>query len=275
VVALRLPGGGTRLTRKEIDDYGVFVSGYGARGLAYIKVNARAKGREGLQSPIIKFLGDHALQATLERVGAADGDVIFFGADQARIVNDAMGALRNKLAEDLNLYRGTWAPLWVIDFPMFEFNRDDEHWDSLHHPFTAPQTSDPEMLKANPGTMLSRAYDLVLNGAELGGGSVRIHRPEMQQAVFHLLGIDPEQARDKFGFLIDALDYGCPPHGGIAFGIDRIVMLMTGTRNIRDVIAFPKTQTAACPLTSAPSPASEEQLRELGLKIQLPQKTRH
>ena len=275
VAALRLPGGGTRLTRKEIDDYGVFVTGYGARGLAYIKVNARAKGKAGLQSPIIKFLDDQVLAKTLDRVGAADGDLIFFGADQARIVNDAMGALRNKLGADLGWLQGQWAPLWVIDFPMFEFNEDDEHWDSLHHPFTAPQTTDPEILKTNPGTILSRAYDLVLNGTELGGGSVRIHRPEMQQEVFHLLGINSEQAREKFGFLIDALDYGCPPHGGIAFGIDRIVMLMTGARTIRDVIAFPKTQTAACLLTSAPSLASEEQLRELGLKIRLPQKPGH
>jgi aspartyl-tRNA synthetase len=275
VAALRLPGGGTRLTRKEIDDYGVFVTGYGARGLAYIKVNARAKGKAGLQSPIIKFLDDQVLAKTLDRVGAADGDLIFFGADQARIVNDAMGALRNKLGADLGWLQGQWAPLWVIDFPMFEFNEDDEHWDSLHHPFTAPQTTDPEILKTNPGTILSRAYDLILNGTELGGGSVRIHRPEMQQEVFHLLGINSEQAREKFGFLIDALDYGCPPHGGIAFGIDRIVMLMTGARTIRDVIAFPKTQTAACLLTSAPSLASEEQLRELGLKIRLPQKPGH
>lgn len=275
VAALRLPGGGNRLTRKEIDDYAVFVGNYGARGLAYIKVNALAKGREGLQSPIIKFLDDPTLEKTLARTGAEDGDLIFFGADKAGIVNDAMGALRNKLAEDLDLHQGEWAPLWVIDFPMFEYNEDDEHWDSLHHPFTAPQTTDPEALKSNPGTMLSRAYDLVLNGSELGGGSVRIHRPEMQQAVFHLLGIEPEQAREKFGFLIDALDYGCPPHGGIAFGLDRIVMIMAGTGNIRDVIAFPKTQTAGCPLTSAPALASEEQLRELGLKISLSQKPRN
>ena len=272
VTALRLPDG-ARLTRKEIDDYTAFVGNYGAKGLAYIKVNDLSRGKDGLQSPIIKFLNETVLREVLNRTGAADGDLVFFGADKSGIVNDSMGALRVRLADDLGLYEGGWRPVWIIDFPMFEFNEDDECWDSLHHPFTAPQVSDPDTLKANPGTSVSRAYDLVMNGMELGGGSVRIHRPEMQQAVFHLLGISPDEAREKFGFLIDALDYGCPPHGGIAFGLDRIAMLMSASKTIRDVIAFPKTQTAGCPLTSAPSKASEEQLRELGLRISLPKKT--
>lgn len=267
VAALHLPDGG-KLTRKEIDDYTAYVSQYGAKGLAYIKINEVSRGREGLQSPILKFLPDNVIQTLLERTGANNGDLIFFGADEASVVNDFLGALRVKLAEDLQLLAGEeWQPLWIIDFPMFEYNKGEDRWDSLHHPFTAPQVSDVEALEADPGACLSRAYDLVLNGTELGGGSVRIHRPEIQKAVFRLLGINEEAAQEKFGFLVDALNYGCPPHGGIAFGLDRIVMLMTGSNSIRDVIAFPKTQTAACLLTSAPSPAAPEQLRELGIKL--------
>lgn len=265
VAALRLPNG-TRLTRKQIDDYTAFVAQYGARGLAYIKVNDLSNRKEGLQSPILKFLPDDVITGILQRTGAADGDLIFFGAGKRSTVNDALGALRNRLAEDLNLYTGKWCPLWVVDFPMFEYNEGEKRWDSLHHPFTAPQVNDIDQLSADPGNCLSRAYDLVLNGTELGGGSIRIHRPDMQLAVLRLLGIDKDEANDKFGFLINALDYGCPPHGGIAFGLDRIVMLMAGATSIRDVIAFPKTQTASCLLTSAPSPAPEKQLRELGIR---------
>ena len=271
VAALRLPDGG-RLARSAIDDYTAYVTNFGAKGLAYIKVNDLSAGRTGLQSPILKFLTDDVITAILQRTGAATNDVIFFGADHARIVNDALGALRSKLAQDLNLYTGKWRPLWVVDFPMFEYNAAERRWDSLHHPFTAPQIDDPATLAANPGQCLSRAYDMVLNGTELGGGSVRIHNKDMQSAVFKLLGIGENEAREKFGFLIDALQYGCPPHGGIAFGLDRIVMLMTGAGSIRDVIAFPKTQTAGCPLTSAPSLASPEQLRELGIQLVRPAK---
>ena len=271
VAALRLPDGG-KLPRSAIDDYTAYVTNFGARGLAYIKVNDLAAGRDGLQSPILKFLSDDVINAIMQRTAAATGDVIFFGADKARIVNDSLGALRNKLAADLDMHEGEWRPLWVVDFPMFEFNEDDQHWDALHHPFTAPQVNDPAELTADPGNCLSRAYDLVLNGMELGGGSVRIHTMEMQFAVFHLLGIGDEEAKEKFGFLIDALQYGCPPHGGIAFGLDRIVMLMAGSPSLRDVIAFPKTQTAGCPLTSAPSLASPQQLRELGIKLNKPAK---
>ncbi|MFQ5660253.1 MAG: aspartate--tRNA ligase [Gammaproteobacteria bacterium] len=266
VAALRVPGG-NKLTRREIDDYTDYVGQFGAKGLAYIKVNDRSKGSAGLQSPILKFLPPEIITTLLERSRADTGDLIFFGADKDDVVNDSLGALRVRLAEDLQLHHGEWKPLWIVDFPMFEYNRDDERWDSLHHPFTAPQLTDPAQVEADPGACLSRAYDLVVNGIELGGGSIRIHRPDMQRTIFHLLGIEEDEAREKFGFLIDALSYGCPPHGGIAFGLDRIVMLMAGVSSIRDVIAFPKTQTAGCLLTSAPSPASSRQLRELGIKV--------
>ncbi len=263
VAALCLPGGNA-LTRKEIDDYTAYVGKHGARGLAYIKINDMEKGDAGLQSPILKFLPGETVQAVLQRTGAQTGDIVFFGADKARTVNDSLGALRAALAEDLGLLQGDWAPLWVVDFPLFEYNDTEQRWDSLHHPFTAPQVSEHD---GDLHESLSRAYDLVLNGMELGGGSIRIHEPEMQLKVLDLLGIDEEQAREKFGFLIDALSYGCPPHGGIAFGLDRIVMIMAGAKGIRDVIAFPKTQTASCLLTSAPAGASPEQLRELGVKL--------
>ncbi|WP_123402194.1 aspartate--tRNA ligase [Inmirania thermothiophila] len=266
VAALRVPGGG-RLSRKEIDDYTAFVGRYGARGLAYVKVNEAARGREGLQSPILKFLPDEAVQGILERTGAVDGDLVFFGADKAAVVNESLGALRVRLGHDLGLVEHGWRPLWVVDFPMFEWNADEGRWEALHHPFTAPRCDDPEALAADPGAVLSRAYDLVLNGHEIGGGSVRIHRPEMQQAVFRLLGLSEAEAEEKFGFLVRALRYGCPPHGGIAFGLDRLAMLMTGAPSIRDVIAFPKTQTASCPLTGAPAAVSEAQLRELNLRV--------
>ena len=263
VAALRLPGGNA-LTRKEIDDYTAYVGKYGARGLAYIKINDMEQGDAGLQSPILKFLPGETVQAVLQRTGAQTGDIVFFGADKARTVNDSLGALRTALAEDLGLLQGDWAPLWVVDFPLFEYNDAEQRWDSLHHPFTAPQVPGQD---GDLHESLSRAYDLVLNGMELGGGSIRIHEPEMQLKVLDLLGIDEEQAREKFGFLIDALSYGCPPHGGIAFGLDRIVMIMAGAKGIRDVIAFPKTQTASCLLTFAPAGASPEQLRELGVKL--------
>lgn len=266
VATLHVPGG-SALSRKQIDDYTNYVAQYGARGLAYIKVNDVAAGTEGLQSPILKFLPDEVALSIIERTNAKDGDLIFFGADKTKVVNDALGALRNKLGQDMDLLKGEWAPMWVVDFPMFEYNEDEKRWDSLHHPFTAPNTTDIASIKENPGKALSRAYDLVLNGTELGGGSIRIHDAEMQSAVLELLGIDEEEAREKFGFLLDALAYGCPPHGGIAFGLDRTVMLMAGCESIRDVIAFPKTQSASCLLTSAPSVASNRQLRELGIKL--------
>ncbi|MFY0989005.1 aspartate--tRNA ligase [Halomonas sp. C05BenzN] len=263
VAALRVPGG-AKLSRKEIDEYTKFVGIYGAKGLAWIKVNERAKGLEGLQSPIVKFM-ENVVEELLDRVGAEDGDIIFFGADKARIVNEAIGALRVRLGEDLDLYTRAWAPLWVIDFPMFEED-GSARMQALHHPFTAP-SCDVEALKANPIAALSRAYDMVLNGTELGGGSIRIHDPAMQRAVLEVLGIDEEEAREKFGFLLDALQYGAPPHGGLAFGLDRLVMLMTGARTIREVIAFPKTQSAACLLTDAPGEVSGEQLRELHIRL--------
>ena len=266
VAALRAPGGAS-LSRKEIDDYTAFVARYGAKGLAYIKVNDLAKGREGLQSPIIKFLSDPVLAEILERTGAQDNDLIFFGADTAKVVSDALGALRLKIAQDLKLVAQGWRPLWVVDFPMFEYDADEKRWAAMHHPFTAPQVDDPAALAADPGAAVAKAYDMVLNGSEVGGGSVRIHREEMQSAVFGMLGIAPEEARLKFGFLLDALKYGAPPHGGLAFGLDRLVMLMAGCESIRDVIAFPKTQTAACPMTDAPTEVSERQLKELNIRV--------
>lgn len=264
VAALRVPKG-SELTRKQIDDYTKYVGIFGAKGLAYIKVNDMSDLEEGLQSPIVKFLPVPVRKALLERLGAENGDLIFFGADKARIVNDALGALRIKLGEDLNLYTAEWAPLWVVDFPMFEQD-DDGGLHALHHPFTAPQCS-PEELRAAPEKALSRAYDLVLNGTELGGGSIRIHDQTMQSVVFDLLAITPEEQREKFGFLLDALQYGAPPHGGLAFGFDRLIMLMTGADSIRDVIAFPKTQSAACVMTQAPGEVSNEQLRELNIRV--------
>ena len=263
VAALRLPGGNA-LTRKEIDDYTAYIGKYGAKGLAYIKINDLDRGRAGLQSPILKFLPDDTVHAVLQLTRAQTGDMVFFGAGKAQAVNDSLNALRAALAEDLGLLQGDWAPLWVVDFPLFEYNEAERRWDSLHHPFTAPQTAEAG---ENLYESLSRAYDLVLNGMELGGGSIRIHDSELQLRVLALLGIDAGQAREKFGFLIDALSYGCPPHGGIAFGLDRIVMVMAGAKGIRDVIAFPKTQTASCPLTAAPAAASPEQLRELGIRL--------
>jgi len=266
IAALRIPNGGD-LSRKNIDDYTQFVGIYGAKGLAYIKVNELAKGKEGLQSPILKFLPDEVINEILAKTNAQDNDVIFFGADKAKIVNESLGALRLKIGQDRGLVEKTWKPLWVVDFPMFEWDEKEKRWAALHHPFTSPNIFDIETLKANPNSALSRAYDMVLNGSEIGGGSIRIHRTDMQSTVFEILGIGAEEARQKFGFLLDALKYGCPPHGGIAFGLDRLIMLMSGATSIRDVIAFPKTQTAACPLTSAPSPANEMQLRELNLRL--------
>jgi aspartyl-tRNA synthetase len=269
VAALRVPGGG-EISRKDIDDYTSYVGKYGARGLAYIKVNDVSAGREGLQSPILKFLPDAVVAAIIERTGAATGDLVFFGADRTTVVNESLGALRVKLGHDRGMLQGDWEPVWVVDFPMFERDEKTNRWMALHHPFTAPNIDDPAALAADPGNSLSRAYDMVLNGTELGGGSIRIHSTEMQQAVLQLLGIDDEEAREKFGFLLDALKYGCPPHGGLAFGLDRLVMLMTGASSIREVMAFPKTQTAACPLTSAPSAVATGQLIELGIHLRKP-----
>ena len=264
IAALRVPGGAS-MPRKQIDDYTKFVGIYGARGLAYIKVNERAKGVEGLQSPIVKNIPEANLNVILDRVGAVDGDIVFFGADKAKIVSEALGALRIKVGNDLNLLTCEWAPMWVVDFPMFEENADGS-FSALHHPFTAPKCS-PQELEANPATALSRAYDMVLNGTELGGGSIRIHRKEMQQAVFRLLGINEAEQEEKFGFLLDALKYGAPPHGGLAFGLDRLVMLMTGAQSIREVIAFPKTQSAACVMTQAPGVVDNKALSELHIRL--------
>jgi aspartyl-tRNA synthetase len=271
VAALRVPAG-VEISRKDIDDYTSYVGKYGARGLAYIKVNDVAAGRDGLQSPILKFLPDAVVVAIIERTGAVTGDLVFFGADRTTVVNESLGALRVKLGHDRGILQGDWAPVWVVDFPMFERDEKTNRWMALHHPFTAPNIDDPAVLAADPGNSLSRAYDMVLNGTELGGGSIRIHSTEMQQAVLQLLGIGDEEAREKFGFLLDALKYGCPPHGGLAFGLDRLVMLMTGAASIREVMAFPKTQTAACPLTSAPSPVATGQLIELGIHLRKPPK---
>ena len=269
VTALRVPGGGA-MPRSQIDAYTAYVARYGAKGLAYIKVNERARGREGLQSPIVKFLSDAAVTGILERTQAADNDLIFFGADSAKVVSDALGALRLKIGHDLSMVQPGWRPLWVVDFPMFEWDAEERRWVAMHHPFTAPKSDDPAALRADPEQAIAKAYDLVLNGSEIGGGSVRIHRQEMQSTVFDLLGIVPEEARVKFGFLLDALKFGAPPHGGIAFGLDRLAMLMTGADSIREVIAFPKTQTAADPLTDAPTEVSEAQLRELHIRVRKP-----
>jgi aspartyl-tRNA synthetase len=266
VAALRVPGGSS-LSRKEIDGYTEFVGRYGARGLAYIKVNDATAGREGLQSPILKFLTDDAVAGIMSRTAAETGDLVFFGADKARVVNDALGALRDKLGSDLGIIEESWRPAWVVDFPMFERDEDAGRWIALHHPFTAPSMDDADALSRDPGNAISRAYDMVINGSEIGGGSIRIHTRDMQSAVFRLLDIDEEEAEEKFGFLLDALRYGAPPHGGIAFGLDRLVMLMAGADSIRDVIAFPKTQTASCPLTNAPGDVDEQQLREVGIRL--------
>ena len=269
VAALCVPGGNS-LTRKEIDVYTSFVGRYGAKGLAYIKCNDVSAGREGLQSPILKFLPDAAIDGILQSTGARSGDLIFFGADKAKVVNESLGALRVQLGHDLEMVQSGWSFLWVVDFPMFEWDEREKRWTALHHPFTAPNTDDAEQLKSDVGASLSRAYDMVLNGTELGGGSIRIHNQRMQQTVLELLGIDEQEAEDKFGFLLTALKYGCPPHGGIAFGLDRLVMLMSGASSIRDVMAFPKTQTASCLLTSAPSHVSDQQLKELSIRLRKP-----
>ena len=271
VVALRVPQGGS-MPRSEIDAYTQFVAIYGAKGLAYIKVNEKAKGPEGLQSPIVKFLPADVLATILEQTGAQDGDLIFFGADKAKVVNDAIGALRVKIGHSefgkkAGLFEDAWKPLWVVDFPMFEHDEEADRWTATHHPFTAPKDGHEDMLETNPGACIAKAYDMVLNGWELGGGSIRIHREEVQSKVFRALKIDAEEAQLKFGFLLDALQYGAPPHGGLAFGLDRIVTMMTGSDSIRDVIAFPKTQRAQCLLTQAPSEVDEKQLRELHIRL--------
>jgi aspartyl-tRNA synthetase len=270
VAALPVPKGSS-LSRKQIDDYTKFVGIYGAKGLAYVKVNDLAKGRDGLQSPILKFLPDAAVEGILQRTGARNGDLIFFGADKAHVVNEALGALRIKVGEDMELLQPGWRPLWVVDFPMFEWDDQHDRWSPLHHPFTSPKLDQLELLDSDPGKCKSRAYDMVMNGVELGGGSIRIHQQQVQQKIFNILEIGEQEAQEKFGFLLTALKFGCPPHGGLAFGLDRLVMLLTGSRSIREVMAFPKTQTAACLLTSAPSHVGLEQLRELSIRVRMPQ----
>ncbi len=272
VTALRVPNGAA-LPRSQIDDYTAFVARYGAKGLAYIKVNERAKGRDGLQSPIVKFLSDAAVAGILERTGARDGDLVFFGADSAKVVSDALGALRLKVGQDLKLVESGWRPLWIVDFPMFEWDAEEKRWGAVHHPFTSPATDDAAVLRASPDTALAKAYDITLNGSEIGGGSVRIHREEMQSAVFELLGIGAEEAQLRFGFLLEALKFGAPPHGGIAFGLDRLSMLMAGADSIREVIAFPKTQTATDMMSGAPTEVTEKQLRELHIRVRTPPPT--
>jgi aspartyl-tRNA synthetase len=269
VAALRVPQGGS-LSRKQIDEYTKFVAIYGAKGLAYIKVNEMAKGVEGLQSPILKFLPDEVVIAILERTDAQDGDLIFFGADKTHVVNESLGALRVRLGQDLELMEGEWKPLWVVDFPMFEWDEQHDRWSPLHHPFTSPKLDQLDLLESDPGSCKSRAYDMVMNGVELGGGSIRIHQQSVQHQIFKLLEIGDEEAEEKFGFLLSALKYGCPPHGGLAFGLDRLVMLLTGSSSIRDVMAFPKTQSAACMLTAAPSEVGLDQLRELSIQVRKP-----
>ena len=265
VAALRLPGG-SQLTRQQIDGYTDYVRQFGAGGLAYIKVNTAAAGRDGLQSPILKFLPDEVISALAQRTEVSDGDLLFFGADTEQVVNDALGALRVRLGHDLGQVENGWQPLWVVDFPLVERDRESGRWQSTHHPFTAPRDEDVELLEHDPGAVRARAYDMVLNGTEIGGGSIRIHRPELQESVFQTLGIDRDEARHKFGFLLEALRYGAPPHGGIAFGLDRIVSMMAGEDSIREVIAFPKTQKSACLMTEAPSSIESDQLRELGIR---------
>ena len=265
VAALRLPGG-SQLTRQQIDGYTDYVRQFGAGGLAYIKVNTAAAGRDGLQSPILKFLPDEVISALVQRTEVSDGDLLFFGADTEQVVNDALGALRVRLGHDLGQVENGWQPLWVVDFPLVERDRESGRWQSTHHPFTAPRDEDVELLEHDPGAVRARAYDMVLNGTEIGGGSIRIHRPELQESVFQTLGIDRDEARHKFGFLLEALRYGAPPHGGIAFGLDRIVSMMAGEDSIREVIAFPKTQKSACLMTEAPSSVENDQLRELGIR---------
>ncbi len=267
VAALKLPKGCDLLSRKELDDYGKFVAIYGAKGLAYIKVNDRQAGTQGLQSPILKFLDEAVIEAILDRVAAQTGDIVFFGAGPNTIVNAALGALRVKLAEDQDLVTEQWCPLWVVDFPMFEKEAGTVRWQALHHPFTAPKFADADALAADPGQAISRAYDMVLNGSEIGGGSIRIHNYQLQLEVFKLLGINEQEAQEQFGHLLEALQYGCPPHGGIAFGLNRLAMLMTNSNSIRDVIAFPKTQNATCPLMAAPAAVNPKQLIDLGIRL--------